>query len=190
MLFDHEQGVEPCTNPNIDHIAKRYGVDGCSMCSSAGLALGMPNQTAKDYLVNDDQKVILNYWSTPKIQIGLKNGPSTLAWSANGNTYEFLPTLTPYQCNNWNPTILLSTLSLLPGNEYEVLKPIDVNGTLYPANSLFYIEIKVKFENGLEIDRKECITVPVPTSYTTVQLFSRVKNFDSNITNYQIKVYQ
>lgn len=190
VLFDHEQGITQCLNPKKENIANWYGVDGCSMCNSANLSLTFPNNSAKDYLVNDDPSTIINYWSTPKIQIGLKNGPNTLAYNNTGHVYEFGTTTNPYQCNNWNPTMLLSKFELLPGNEYEVLKPIDSIGTIYPPNTLFFFDITVNFQNNSSINRRECVTCPASVSCATVQLFSKIKDYDPNIINYEIKIYK
>ncbi len=190
VLYDHEFQQDICLSTSSNLEQPYYGVFGCTICNEAGVNLTLPNSTAKDFLVNDDQNIIFNYWKQSKIQIGFANGNSTSAHGTSGKLFEYFASRTPYVCSTWSPTSLLNTFTLLNGNQYEVVKPISSAGTLFPANSNFYLEVLVNFKDGTTISRKECISVSVPTSVITVQLFGKIKDYDQSIINYQIKIYQ
>ncbi len=190
VLYDYEYASDICNTISGNYQQPYYGVTGCPICIDADLVLGSTSLPAKDLLVNNDPNVILNYWKQSKIQIGFVNGYSTLATGSTGKFFEYFSARLPYTCPTWNPTILLNTFSLLYGNEYEINKPISAAGAVFPANSNFYIDIKVNYIDGTSINRQECILIPVATSIITIQLFGRMKNYDAAIVNYQIKIYQ
>jgi hypothetical protein len=172
--------------PNLSNVSKNITsyVDKCKMCDIAKLTFGSGSEK---YLANNDFNYIYDYWSNNALDIGFcsYNNPvqpnDLFTINAGiGNTAN---------CDLWDPSNLIQTLSLNQADGYVITAPLNENTNQnYYANKLLYLSIKANFKNGEFITENKCITLNNTCNSITVQIRGNIKDYDPRIVNYEIKI--
>jgi hypothetical protein len=181
-------------------LSQDYFTQQCEFCNTGPIALNIPTQDILKYIATTDFNSINDFWSESKITIGFRHSsglstPSYLSGVPGLNVHVFEAINNPTPCTPPSG-VLVTVLELLPDNEYQ----FETNFADIAPGTDVTIHVIANYNNGKSIDECRTVTLmdnsdpqsPQIISFKNiiVNLRGDIKDYNSSIVNYLIKVYQ